>query len=79
MCLFIMISGWHVKQLGDTVGQAFGAKEYNLLGIYKQRAIVVLTLVSSVVAAIWMYTGQILCSLDRTWKSQWRQGATSGG
>jgi hypothetical protein len=45
----------------DTLcGQAFGAKQYYLLGIYKQRAILVLTPVSVVVAVIWAYTGQIL-------------------
>jgi hypothetical protein len=41
-------------------GQAFGAKQYYLLGIYMQRAIFVLSLVSVVVAIIWYYTGQIL-------------------
>ncbi|XBH94390.1 hypothetical protein VPH35_085177 [Triticum aestivum] len=41
-------------------GQAFGAGQYHLLGIYKQRAILVLTLVSVVVAVVWAYTGQIL-------------------
>lgn len=48
------------SSLDTLCGQAFGAKQYNLLGIYKQRAILVLTLVSFVVAIIWVYTGQIL-------------------
>jgi MATE family multidrug resistance protein len=48
------------SSLDTLCGQAFGAKQYHLLGIYKQRAIVVLTLVSVVVAIIWAYTGQIL-------------------
>ena len=48
------------SSLDTLCGQAFGAKQYYLLGIYKQRAILVLTLVSLVVAVIWSYTGQIL-------------------
>ncbi|CAM0904944.1 unnamed protein product [Alopecurus aequalis] len=48
------------SSLDTLCGQAYGAKQYHLLGIYKQRAIVVLTLVSVVVAIIWAYTGQIL-------------------
>lgn len=48
------------SSLDTLCGQAFGAKQYYLLGIYKQRAILVLTLVSVVVAVIWAYTGQIL-------------------
>uniref|UniRef100_A0ACD5UAE2 Uncharacterized protein n=1 Tax=Avena sativa TaxID=4498 RepID=A0ACD5UAE2_AVESA len=48
------------SSLDTLCGQAFGAKQYHLLGIYKQRAIVVLTLVSVVVAIIWAYTGKIL-------------------
>jgi MATE family multidrug resistance protein len=40
----------------DTLcGQAYGARQYHLLGIYKQRAILVLTLVSVVVAIVWAY------------------------
>ncbi|EMS66210.1 MATE efflux family protein DTX1 [Triticum urartu] len=48
------------SSLDTLCGQAFGAKRYHLLGIYKQRAILVLTLVSVVVAVLWAYTGQIL-------------------
>lgn len=47
----------------DTLcGQAFGAgaRQYNLLGIYKQRAMFLLTLVSVPLAVIWFYSGQIL-------------------
>ncbi|CAL5028012.1 unnamed protein product [Urochloa decumbens] len=45
----------------DTLcGQAFGAKQHHLLGIYKQRAILVLTLMSVGVAVVWWYTGKIL-------------------
>ncbi|CAO2034456.1 unnamed protein product [Urochloa humidicola] len=48
------------SSLDTLCGQAFGAKQYSLLGIYKQRAILVLTLVSVAVAVIWSYTGKIL-------------------
>uniref|UniRef100_A0ACD6AJY5 Uncharacterized protein n=1 Tax=Avena sativa TaxID=4498 RepID=A0ACD6AJY5_AVESA len=45
----------------DTLcGQAFGAREYHLLGIYKQRAMLLLTLVCIPVAILWYNTGEIL-------------------
>ncbi|KAL6604797.1 hypothetical protein ACP70R_042741 [Stipagrostis hirtigluma subsp. patula] len=45
----------------DTLcGQAYGAGQYHLLGIYKQRAMFLLTLVSVPLAVVWFYTGQIL-------------------
>ncbi|KAK8455434.1 hypothetical protein SEVIR_4G167500v4 [Setaria viridis] len=45
----------------DTLcGQAFGARQYYLLGIYMQRAMFLLTLVSVPVAVIWFHTGEIL-------------------
>jgi len=45
----------------DTLcGQAYGGRRYNLLGIYKQRAMLLLTLVSVPLAIIWFYTGEIL-------------------
>ncbi|CAN6164065.1 unnamed protein product [Urochloa humidicola] len=45
----------------DTLcGQAYGARQYSLLGIYKQRAMLLLTLVSIPLAVIWFYTGDIL-------------------
>ncbi|CAD5196181.1 unnamed protein product [Musa acuminata subsp. malaccensis] len=51
----------------DTMcGQAFGAKQYHMLGIHMQRAMLALTLVSLPVAVIWSYTGSILklCGQD---------------
>ncbi|CAN6244018.1 unnamed protein product [Urochloa humidicola] len=51
----------------DTLcGQAYGAKQHHQLGIYKQRAMLVLGLTSLPVAALWAYTGQILawCGQD---------------
>ncbi|VAH31644.1 unnamed protein product [Triticum turgidum subsp. durum] len=56
---FSLLAGM-ASSLDTLCGQAFGAKQYYLLGIYKQRAILVLTLVSVVVAVVWAYTGQIL-------------------
>uniref|UniRef100_A0ACD5V867 Uncharacterized protein n=1 Tax=Avena sativa TaxID=4498 RepID=A0ACD5V867_AVESA len=45
----------------DTLcGQAFGAREYHLLGVYKQRAMLLLTLVCIPVAVLWYNTGEIL-------------------
>ena len=45
----------------DTLcGQAYGGRRYNLLGIYKQRAMFLLTLVSLPLAVVWFYTGEIL-------------------
>ncbi|XP_047064901.1 protein DETOXIFICATION 16-like [Lolium rigidum] len=45
----------------DTLcGQAYGARQYHLLGIYKQRAMLILTLVSVPLAVLWFYTGNIL-------------------
>ncbi|OEL33138.1 Protein DETOXIFICATION 16 [Dichanthelium oligosanthes] len=45
----------------DTLcGQAFGAKQYHLLGIYKQRAMLLFTAVSIPLAVVWFCTGQIL-------------------
>ncbi|KAL6629513.1 hypothetical protein ACP70R_029278 [Stipagrostis hirtigluma subsp. patula] len=51
----------------DTLcGQAFGAEQHHLLGVYKQRAMLVLALVRVPVAALWWCTGEILawCGQD---------------
>lgn len=45
----------------DTLcGQAFGAEQHHLLGVYKQRAMLVLTLTSIPISLVWAYTGEIL-------------------
>ncbi|KAL6909663.1 hypothetical protein ACP4OV_001322 [Aristida adscensionis] len=45
----------------DTLcGHAYGARQYSLLGIYKQRAMFLLTLVSVPLAVVWFYTSHIL-------------------
>ncbi|KAJ9689533.1 hypothetical protein PVL29_014964 [Vitis rotundifolia] len=46
-------------------GQSFEAKQYHMLGVHKQRAMVVLLLVSIPVAFIWNNTGHILASLGQ--------------
>ncbi|XP_066325694.1 protein DETOXIFICATION 16-like isoform X1 [Miscanthus floridulus] len=59
----------------DTLcGQAFGARQHHQLGVYKQRAMVVLALVSVPVAVVWAYTGQIL-----TWCGQDPEIAAGAG
>ena len=54
------------SSLDTLCGQAFGAGQRHLLGVYKQRAMLVLALVSVPVAAVWAYTGEILawCGQD---------------
>ncbi|KAF9604205.1 hypothetical protein IFM89_004911 [Coptis chinensis] len=45
----------------DTLcGQSYGAKQYHMLGIHMQRAMLILSLVSIPLAVIWAYTGPIL-------------------
>ncbi|KAF8008534.1 hypothetical protein BT93_K2256 [Corymbia citriodora subsp. variegata] len=41
-------------------GQSYGAKQYHMLGIYKQRAMIVLLIASIPLAILWANTGQIL-------------------
>ncbi|PUZ51799.1 hypothetical protein GQ55_6G218900 [Panicum hallii var. hallii] len=52
--------GGMATSLETLCGQAFGAKQHHLLGVYKQRAMLVLVLVSVPVVAMWGYTGEIL-------------------
>ena len=46
-------------------GQAFGANQDRMLGVYKQRAMLVLSLVSLPIAAVWANTGRILVRLGQ--------------
>ena len=46
-------------------GQSYGAKQYHLLGVHMQRAMIVLLLVSIPLAIIWANAGQILVSLGQ--------------
>ncbi|KAJ1279029.1 hypothetical protein BS78_04G124100 [Paspalum vaginatum] len=56
---FSLMSGM-ASSLDTLCGQAFGAEQYHLLGIHKQRAMLVLAMVSIPVAGVWTYTGEIL-------------------
>lgn len=40
-------------------GQAYGAKQYQMLGVYLQRAMVILILMTIPISIIWAFTGQI--------------------
>eukprot|EP00249_Psilotum_nudum_P005248 c18702_g1_i2 orf=1-1020(-) len=46
-------------------GQAYGARQYHLLGLYMQRAIVVLNLTCVPLAVIWAYMGKVLLVLQQ--------------
>ncbi|RWR90834.1 protein DETOXIFICATION 16 isoform X1 [Cinnamomum micranthum f. kanehirae] len=50
----------------DTLcGQAYGANQYRLLGVYMQRAIFVLIIVSIPLSVIWAYMGSILVCMGQ--------------
>ncbi|CAD5186393.1 unnamed protein product [Musa acuminata subsp. malaccensis] len=62
---FANVSGFSVllgmaSALDTSCGQAYGAKEYHMLGIHMQRAMFILLLVSVPLALVWTYTSQIL-------------------
>ncbi|KAL0408919.1 UNVERIFIED_CONTAM: protein DETOXIFICATION 16 [Sesamum radiatum] len=46
-------------------GQAYGAKQYHMLGVYTQRAILILLAVSIALAVIWYHTSFLLVSLGQ--------------
>lgn len=67
---FASVTGLHVLMgmacaLETLCGQAYGAKQYHLLGIQLQRAIVALFCVSIPLAVIWIYMGDILKALGQ--------------
>ncbi|XP_039130815.1 protein DETOXIFICATION 16-like [Dioscorea cayenensis subsp. rotundata] len=50
----------------DTLcGQAYGAKEYHLLGIYLQKAMLVITIVCMPLAFVWAFAGEILHAIGQ--------------
>ncbi|KAL2558909.1 MATE efflux family protein [Forsythia ovata] len=51
--------------LETLAGQAYGAKQYHMLGIYTQRAILILLSFSIPLAFIWFYTSIILITLGQ--------------
>ncbi|KAL0372673.1 UNVERIFIED_CONTAM: protein DETOXIFICATION 16 [Sesamum calycinum] len=46
-------------------GQAYGAKQYHMLGVYTQRAILILLAVSIALAVIWYHTSFLLVTLGQ--------------
>ncbi|RLM99419.1 protein DETOXIFICATION 16-like [Panicum miliaceum] len=56
---FSLLSGM-ASALDTFCGQAFGSRQYGLLGVYKQRAMLVLALACVPIAVVWANAGQIL-------------------
>ncbi|XP_038705640.1 protein DETOXIFICATION 16-like isoform X2 [Tripterygium wilfordii] len=46
-------------------GQAYGAKQYHMLGVHMQRAMMTLLALSIPIAVVWFYTGSILTTLGQ--------------
>lgn len=46
-------------------GQAYGAKEYHMIGIYTQRGMLVLLVLSIFLSLIWFYTANILLAFGQ--------------
>ena len=66
--LSLSIEPWQTGMsfaLDTLCGQAFGASEGQMLGVYKQRAMLVLGLASLPIAAVWANTGAILLHLGQ--------------
>lgn len=55
-------------------GQAYGARQYHMLGVHMQRAILVLTLVSVPISLIWAFTGQVFTILKQDTEISMRAG-----
>ncbi|CAK9151300.1 unnamed protein product [Ilex paraguariensis] len=67
---FASVTGFSVllgmgSALETLCGQAYGAKQYHMLGVYTQRAMLILTVLSIPLAFIWFYTSTILISLGQ--------------
>ncbi|KAH7571044.1 hypothetical protein JRO89_XS05G0243700 [Xanthoceras sorbifolium] len=67
---FASVTGFSVllgmgSALETLCGQAYGAKQYHMLGIHTQRAMLTLVAVSIPLAAIWYYTANILITLGQ--------------
>uniref|UniRef100_A0A0D6QR75 Protein DETOXIFICATION n=1 Tax=Araucaria cunninghamii TaxID=56994 RepID=A0A0D6QR75_ARACU len=67
---FAGVSGFSVlmgmaSALETLCGQSYGAKQYHMLGIHTQRAIVALLCVSIPLAVVWAYMGQILTAIGQ--------------
>ncbi|XP_027095890.1 protein DETOXIFICATION 16 [Coffea arabica] len=67
---FASVTGFNVllgmgSALETLCGQAYGAKQYRMLGIYTQRGMIVLLVLSIFLALIWFYTDHILIVLGQ--------------
>ncbi|BBG94509.1 MATE efflux family protein [Prunus dulcis] len=67
---FASVTGFSVllgmgSALETLCGQAYGAKQYNMLGVHMQRAMLTLLVVSIPLALIWFYTSTILMALGQ--------------
>lgn len=58
LCLCLQIGMG--SALDTFCGQSYGAKQYHMLGVHKQRAMIVLLLTSVPLALIWTYAAKIL-------------------
>jgi MATE family multidrug resistance protein len=61
---FSLLAGM-ASALDTLCGQAFGARQYGLLGVYKQRAMLVLALACLPIAVVWANAGRILVLLGQ--------------
>ncbi|CAM0884599.1 unnamed protein product [Alopecurus aequalis] len=61
---FSLLAGM-ASALDTLCGQAFGARQYHLLGVHKQRAMLVLALACVPIAVVWANTTQILLFLGQ--------------
>ncbi|EFJ15284.1 hypothetical protein SELMODRAFT_118985 [Selaginella moellendorffii] len=61
---FIILMGMSAA-LETLCGQAYGAKQHSLLGVYLQRAIFVLLLISIPISILWFYIGDVLRALGQ--------------
>ncbi|VAI80649.1 unnamed protein product [Triticum turgidum subsp. durum] len=61
---FSLLAGM-ASALDTLCGQAFGARQYHLLGVYKQRAMLVLTLACVPIALVWANTARFLLLLGQ--------------
>nr|GMD18481.1 protein DETOXIFICATION 16-like isoform X1 [Ipomoea batatas] len=67
---FASVTGFSVllgmgSALETLCGQAYGANEHHLLGVFTQRAILVLLALATLLAFIWFYTAAILVALGQ--------------
>ncbi|KAB2619970.1 MATE efflux family protein 5-like [Pyrus ussuriensis x Pyrus communis] len=77
---FASVTGFSVllgmgSALETLCGQAYGSKQYHMLGVHMQRAMLTLLAVSIPVAVIWFYTSTILMALGQDHEISTEAGA----